>query len=115
MTVAVDSDALTRRLDELALVSDLPPPAVTRVLFSESDLRGRDFVRQCAREAGLSIREDAIGNIFLRWEGSDSALPAVATGSCRNGWSHRPEEYASPDHIATGVTVLAHTMARLAG
>ena len=34
---------------------------------------------------------------------------------CRNGWSHRPEEYASPDHIAGGVTVLAHTLARLAG
>jgi len=21
---------------------------------------------------------------------------------CRNGWSHRPEEYASPEHIASG-------------
>ncbi|OYU98293.1 MAG: Zn-dependent hydrolase, partial [Verrucomicrobiales bacterium VVV1] len=26
---------------------------------------------------------------------------------CRNGWSHRPEEYASPEHIAAGVEVLA--------
>jgi acetylornithine deacetylase/succinyl-diaminopimelate desuccinylase-like protein len=34
---------------------------------------------------------------------------------CRNGWSHRPEEYASPEHIAAGVDVLAHTLARLAG
>ena len=33
---------------------------------------------------------------------------------CRNGWSHRPEEYASPEHIASGVEVLAHTLARLA-
>jgi len=33
---------------------------------------------------------------------------------CRNGWSHRPEEYASPEHIASGAEVLAHTMARLA-
>jgi acetylornithine deacetylase/succinyl-diaminopimelate desuccinylase-like protein len=33
---------------------------------------------------------------------------------CRNGWSHRPEEYAAPEHIAIGTEVLAHTLARLA-
>ncbi len=33
---------------------------------------------------------------------------------CRNGVSHRPEEYSSPESIATGVLVLAETMARLA-
>jgi ureidoglycolate amidohydrolase len=33
---------------------------------------------------------------------------------CLNGWSHRPEEFASPEHIASGAEVLAHTMAALA-
>jgi N-carbamoyl-L-amino-acid hydrolase len=33
---------------------------------------------------------------------------------CLNGWSHRPEEYASPGHVASGAEVLAHTMASLA-
>lgn len=33
---------------------------------------------------------------------------------CRHGWSHRPEEFSSPAHIASGAEVLAHTMARLA-
>jgi acetylornithine deacetylase/succinyl-diaminopimelate desuccinylase-like protein len=33
---------------------------------------------------------------------------------CRNGWSHRPEEYSTPGHVASGAEVLAHTMARLA-
>jgi len=33
---------------------------------------------------------------------------------CRNGWSHRPDEHADAEHIATGVEVLAHTLARLA-
>lgn len=33
---------------------------------------------------------------------------------CRNGWSHRPEEFSTPEHIAAGAEVLAHTMARLA-
>ncbi|KAI7742298.1 hypothetical protein M8C21_028652 [Ambrosia artemisiifolia] len=31
--------------------------------------------------AGLSVREDAVGNIFGRWEGSEPDAPAVSTGS----------------------------------
>jgi N-carbamoyl-L-amino-acid hydrolase len=34
---------------------------------------------------------------------------------CRNGYSHRPDEYASPEDIARGVLVLAETLAGLAG
>jgi N-carbamoyl-L-amino-acid hydrolase len=33
---------------------------------------------------------------------------------CRNGFSHRPDEYASPEDIARGVLVLAETLAALA-
>jgi len=33
---------------------------------------------------------------------------------CRDGISHRPEEYASPDAIARGVAVLADAVAVLA-
>ena len=80
-TISVGSAALSRRLQELALISEAPAPVVTRVLFSEADLRGRDYVRRSAREAGLTLREDAVGNIFARWEGSEPTLPAVGTGS----------------------------------
>lgn len=34
---------------------------------------------------------------------------------CRNGWSHRPDEYASPGDIARGIEVLALALAQLAG
>jgi N-carbamoyl-L-amino-acid hydrolase len=34
---------------------------------------------------------------------------------CRNGYSHRPDEYASPEDIARGALVLAETLASLAG
>ena len=33
---------------------------------------------------------------------------------CRNGYSHRPDEYASPEHISAGVAVLARTLSKLA-
>ena len=79
--ISVDAAALQRRIDELALISEAPAPVVTRVLFSEADRRGRQYVRQAARDAGLKLREDAVGNIFARWEGSDPRLAAVGSGS----------------------------------
>ena len=78
---AVDEKKLQREIDELAAISEAEPPVVTRVLFSESDLRGRTFVKNLCKQAGLTIREDAVGNIFARWTGKDAKLPAVATGS----------------------------------
>jgi ureidoglycolate amidohydrolase len=33
---------------------------------------------------------------------------------CRNGYSHRPDEYASPGDIVNGTLVLAETLATLA-
>lgn len=32
---------------------------------------------------------------------------------CRNGYSHRPDEYASPDDIVRGTLILAETLATL--
>jgi ureidoglycolate amidohydrolase len=81
LRISIDGAGLQRRIDELALISEAAPPAVTRVLFSEADIRGREFVRKAAREAGLAVREDPVGNIFARWAGSEPGLPAVASGS----------------------------------
>ena len=79
--IKIDGAGLQRRIDELALISEAPAPVVTRVLFSKADLRGREYVRTAAREAGLSLREDAVGNIFARWTGSEPERAAVASGS----------------------------------
>jgi N-carbamoyl-L-amino-acid hydrolase len=81
LRIAIDGAGLQRRIDELALISAAPAPVVTRVLFSDADMRGRDYVRKAARDAGLTVKEDAVGNIFARWEGSDPSLPAVGSGS----------------------------------
>ena len=80
-SLVIQEQALQREIDELALITEAAPPVVTRVLFSEADLQGREFVRNLYREAGLILREDAVGNIFGRWDGADKKLPAVATGS----------------------------------
>ena len=77
----IDIQRLQREIDELSLITEAEPPVVTRVLFSEADLRGREFVKKLCREAGLSLRADAVGNIFARWNGANGRLSPVATGS----------------------------------
>lgn len=81
MNVPVDGPRLQQELDTLATFSDDSPPAVTRIVFSEADRRARAFIKHLCAEAGFTIREDAVGNTFARWSGSDPSLPAVATGS----------------------------------
>jgi len=77
----IDQSRLQKEIDALALITEAKPPVVTRVLFSEADMRGRALVKKLCRAAGLVLREDAVGNIFARWDGVDKKLPAVATGS----------------------------------
>jgi ureidoglycolate amidohydrolase len=74
-------DGMIAELMALAAISAAEPPVVTRVVFSEADLRARAYVKGLCTEAGLSIHEDAVGNTFALWEGSDSSLAPIGTGS----------------------------------
>lgn len=81
MSAAVDEARLTKELESLAAISSEPPPAVTRVVFTDADRRARGYLESLCLEAGLLVREDAVGNTFARWSGAEPDLPAVATGS----------------------------------
>ena len=77
----VDAARLTEQLETLAGFSDAPAPAVTRIVYTQADLDARAYLKTLIAEVGLSVREDALGNLFARWEGLEPSLPAVATGS----------------------------------
>ncbi|XP_039130284.1 ureidoglycolate hydrolase [Dioscorea cayenensis subsp. rotundata] len=77
----VNLESLQKQFDELANFSDTPAPSVTRILFTENDVLARGYIKELMGKASLSVREDAVGNIFGRWTGSDPELGAVATGS----------------------------------
>jgi ureidoglycolate amidohydrolase len=81
MKLPIDAARLSRELETLASFSDAPAPAVTRIVYSDQDRRAREYVKSLCIDAGLAVREDAVGNTFARWEGTEPALPAVATGS----------------------------------
>ena len=81
MNLDVDRDRLAREIDELAQFSDAEVPAVTRIVFTPTDLGARAWLIARCEEAGLAVRQDSIGNIFARWNGADSHAAAVGTGS----------------------------------
>jgi ureidoglycolate amidohydrolase len=81
MKIEVDRDRLSTEIEELALISEAAPPAVTRIVFTPTDLEARLWFMARCEKAGLAVRQDAIGNIFARWTGSQPNAPAVGTGS----------------------------------
>ena len=79
--LAIDAQRLQSEIDAIAQISEAAPPAVTRIIFTEADQKARAWLRAKCTEAKLTIHEDAIGNMFARWQGADANAPAVATGS----------------------------------
>jgi len=81
MKIEVDRHRLISEIEALASISDAEAPAVTRIVFTPTDLKARAWLKARCEEAGLAVRHDPIGNTFARWTGSDSTLPPVGTGS----------------------------------
>jgi ureidoglycolate amidohydrolase len=98
MTLNINTDRLLHELHHLARLTDCPPTedkslpeptqAVTRIVFTPRDLEARAWLKSLALDAGFTVREDAVGNTFLRFEGSDPMLPAIGTGSHTDAIPH---------------------------
>jgi ureidoglycolate amidohydrolase len=81
MGITINRDRLLSEIETLASFSDAEAPAVTRVVFTPTDLKARAWMKARYEEAGLTVREDAIGNTFARWSGSGPDDAVVGTGS----------------------------------
>ena len=81
MRLAINRERLLSEVDALASFSDAEAPAVTRIVFSPTDLKARAWMKARCEAAGLTVRQDAVGNTFARWNGSDPTAPVVGTGS----------------------------------
>ena len=81
MKLEVDRNRLNSEIEELAGISDAEAPAVTRIVFTPTDLKARAWMKARCQEAGLLVRQDAIGNVFARWPGREISGAVVGTGS----------------------------------
>jgi ureidoglycolate amidohydrolase len=90
--IQIDQTRLLGELQTLSTFTGAEPAdngtAVTRIVFSVDDLRARAWLKDLTLAEGFEIRDDAVGNIFIRWTGSEPNLPAVATGSHTDAIPH---------------------------
>ncbi|HOI66257.1 MAG TPA: Zn-dependent hydrolase [Thiomonas arsenitoxydans] len=77
----VNGERLWQSLMELAQIGATPKGGVCRLTLTDLDKQGRDLVLAWAREAGMSVTIDKIGNGFMRRAGRNNALPPIMTGS----------------------------------
>jgi N-carbamoyl-L-amino-acid hydrolase len=77
----VNAKRLEQRILALAEFGKNPFGGVSRVAFSEADIQGRHYMMALMREAALTVRIDAAGNIIGRREGREPKLPSIIFGS----------------------------------
>jgi N-carbamoyl-L-amino-acid hydrolase len=77
----INGQRLWTSLMDLARIGATDKGGVKRLALTDLDRQGRDLVVQWAKEEGLAITIDQIGNVFMRREGTNPALPPVVTGS----------------------------------
>jgi hydantoinase/carbamoylase family amidase len=81
ITAEIDTESLLERLRALA---DSAPatggPGVTRVAWTEADLRGRELLADIAGGVGVPTTTDAVGNVIAEWPGSDPELAPLVVG-----------------------------------
>jgi N-carbamoyl-L-amino-acid hydrolase len=80
-TLRINGERLWQSLMDLARIGATAKGGVCRLALSDLDRQGRDLVTAWAREAGMSVTVDRIGNVFMRRPGRNNTLPPVMTGS----------------------------------
>lgn len=81
MTRFSDPQRIQRQIEGLDRFTATPGKGTTRLTYSPEFRRAGDFLRAQMQAAGLTVREDAIGNVIGRLEGSNPDLAPVMLGS----------------------------------
>jgi beta-ureidopropionase / N-carbamoyl-L-amino-acid hydrolase len=77
----VDGDRLWGSLMELARIGDTGDGGCRRLALTDEDRDALDVFAGWAREAGCSIAQDEVGNLFAERPGADRERPPVLIGS----------------------------------
>jgi beta-ureidopropionase / N-carbamoyl-L-amino-acid hydrolase len=81
MTPTINAERLWRAIMDIAQVGATSEGGSNRMALTAEDAAARAQLREWCRPLGLRFEQDAIGNMFLRREGTDPEAGAVAFGS----------------------------------
>lgn len=80
-TFHVNADRLRGTLEALSAFGRNPEGGVSRLGFSDADLKGREYMMGLLREAGCEVSLDAAANIHAMRKGRNPDLPVILFGS----------------------------------
>jgi allantoate deiminase len=101
----MDDERLWRRISDLGAIGKQRGGGVTRLSFTEEERAAKDLVASYMEEAGLSVYEDAVGNLFGRREGRDPGSPTVMVGSHLDS-VYNGGNFDGPLGVLAGIEVL---------
>src|SRR5919205_2755570 len=101
----IDGERLWRRISDLGEIGKQEGGGVTRLSFTEEERAAKDRVSSYMEEAGLSVYEDAAGNLFGRRDGRNPGSPAVVVGSHVDS-VYSGGNFDGPLRVLAGVEVL---------
>jgi len=78
---AVKEDRLWQRHADMAKLGGTPKGGVNRQALSPEDAAARNQLARWAKMRGFAVFTDAIGNLFVRKDGTDAAAAPVMSGS----------------------------------
>ncbi|MCI0662089.1 MAG: Zn-dependent hydrolase [Acidobacteria bacterium] len=77
----INSERVNAHLAGLSQFGKNPQGGVSRVAYSDADLKGREYVMNLMREAKLEVSIDTAGNLIGRRKGSGQGLKPLIIGS----------------------------------
>ncbi len=79
--VRIESADLVGMIEELSVFGRQPAGGITRPVYSAAWMQARARLAEWMRDAGLEVRDDAVGNLFGRLRGTDDDSRTILTGS----------------------------------
>ena len=76
MDIRINLDRLIKDIEELGQIGRDPKGGISRPSFSGADLEARQWLKDRIKNAGLQVRQDGVGNIFGRLEGTGKTIMA---------------------------------------
>lgn len=81
MKIRANAENIKTWLETINTFNSTSDFGTTRVLFTDVEVKAREYVKSEMKKLNLQVHEDAIGNIFGVLEGTRPDLPPVWTGS----------------------------------
>jgi N-carbamoyl-L-amino-acid hydrolase len=81
VAAAIDEQRLWERHMAMGKIGATPKGGVNRQAFSPADGQARQLLITWARELGFEVSIDAIGNLYIRRQGTEAEAAPVLTGS----------------------------------